>query len=119
MHFFKSEWTEERQGGKVHTHSRETRTPPLLSFLPLSDLFLEEKGEEIRLLNSDLWNVHISSRGSEECGDAAFLSTGLFPSLFSCLLYCSRVFFSFVWFNSHCLQQKVICNVSCLLKLLT
>lgn len=28
-------------------------------------------------------------------------------------------FFSFVWFNSRCLQQKVICNVSCLLKLPT
>lgn len=36
------------------------------SFLPLSDAFLGEKGEEIPLDNSELWNVHSSSGGEAE-----------------------------------------------------
>lgn len=36
------------------------------SFLPLSDLFWGEKGEEIPLHNSEPWNVHSSSGGEAE-----------------------------------------------------
>lgn len=91
---------------------------PLFSFLPLSDLFLEEKGEEMWLLNSGLWNVHSSSRGSEEYSDVS-ISLFLLAVVFCGGLFFICLSFTVIWFHSPYLQQKVLCNVSCLLKLLT
>lgn len=88
---------------------------PSFSFLPLSDLFLEEKGEEMWLLNSGLWDVRSSSR--------VLRSMVMFPSLFSyccsvlqCLGFFLCLSFIVIWFHSPCFQQEVFC---CLLKLLT
>lgn len=55
----------DREERYLHT-LKEQEHLSVSSFLPLSDSFLGEKGEEILMHNAKLWNVHSSSRGEEE-----------------------------------------------------